>query len=471
MTKMPPPEQWVLCKLDEMEAAEMIEQHIDFYKEDENGNRRSVHLPMSFVRHYMRRHDSVLPTAYAVATLPLVLADGGLLATTGFDRLRGIQFLIQPELRAMVPSPEDCTPEAVKEAMEFLCDEWLVDVATDGVGKAVLIAAALTLIERTLMDERPCFFVTAGKRGTGKTTLLTMLIKGVIGVMPAASAWSSDENERRKALLALLIRGVMYVLWDNIPRGTQISCPHIERACTASWYSDRVLGVSENATAAATAINLFTGNATGPKGDLASRSLTIHLVADRADPENRPFQHPDPIRWTTRHRARILGALYTILLGNPQLKAPPEAPGKTRFKMWWRLVGSAVENAVAQTGGTLDFENLFIAQEDKNEEATSLAEALEILLRFWPGQFTAKEVSVWTAAGGTTPTEDAQALREFLAPGAPPSHVFSPQSIGMFLKKHLDAPVRADRCTLVLRTEPDKHLNTNVYHVEVLSVA
>jgi hypothetical protein len=105
-----------------------------------------------------------------------------------------------------------------------------------------------------------------------------------------------------------------------------------------------------------------------------------------------------------------------------------------------------------------------------DEEATSLAEALEI----WSGlagQFTAKEVSVWTAAGGTTPTGDAQALREFLAPGAPPSHVFSPQSIGMFLKKHLDAPVRADRCTLVLRTEPDKHLNTNVYHVEVLSVA
>src|SRR4029077_16054472 len=96
MTEMPPPEQWVLCKLDEMEAAEMIEQHIDFYKEDEHGDCRSVHLPMSFVRHYMRRHDSVLPTAYAVATLPLVLADGGFLATTGFDRLRGIQFLIQP---------------------------------------------------------------------------------------------------------------------------------------------------------------------------------------------------------------------------------------------------------------------------------------------------------------------------------------------------------------------------------------
>ena len=31
MTKLPPPEQWALCKMNEMEVAEMIEEHIDFY--------------------------------------------------------------------------------------------------------------------------------------------------------------------------------------------------------------------------------------------------------------------------------------------------------------------------------------------------------------------------------------------------------------------------------------------------------
>ena len=44
MSKLPPPEQWVLCKMNEMEVAEMIERYIDFYVEDENGI-RSVHLP------------------------------------------------------------------------------------------------------------------------------------------------------------------------------------------------------------------------------------------------------------------------------------------------------------------------------------------------------------------------------------------------------------------------------------------
>jgi hypothetical protein len=58
MTKLPTPEQWVLSKMSEMEVAEMIERYID-YVDDEG---RSVHLPMPFVRHYMRRDDNASPS-------------------------------------------------------------------------------------------------------------------------------------------------------------------------------------------------------------------------------------------------------------------------------------------------------------------------------------------------------------------------------------------------------------------------
>ena len=226
MTRLPPPEQWALCKMNEMEVAEMIEQHIDFYTVDKDGSERSVHLPTQFVRHFMRRDDGALPTTVAYATMPLVLADGNLLAPKGLDRQRGIQFIIPDALRAVIPQPQDCTPERVKAAMEFLCDEWLVDVATDYTGKALLIAAALTLIERSLLDNRPCFFVTAGRRGSGKTTAIYHADHGASsGILPAASAWSSNEEERRKALMSHFLVGMPYILWDNIPRGLQISVP------------------------------------------------------------------------------------------------------------------------------------------------------------------------------------------------------------------------------------------------------
>jgi hypothetical protein len=102
----------------EMEVAEMIEKYIDFI-DPKTG--KSVHLRPSFVRHYMNRDDGVLPTGVAVTTLPIVLADGGLLAPDGLDRLRGITFEIQREVRAAIPNPKDCTKAAVREAIRYLC--------------------------------------------------------------------------------------------------------------------------------------------------------------------------------------------------------------------------------------------------------------------------------------------------------------------------------------------------------------
>lgn len=125
------------------------------------------------------------------------------------------------------------------------------------------------------------------------------------------------------------MHGVPYILWDNIPRGAQISCPHIERSCTTEYYADRKLGVSQMVATAASTIHFFTGNNIGPCGELASRSLHIRLEVDSPDPENRRFRHPDPIEWTKDHRADILRALYTILIGNPMLDKPSGAQMKT----------------------------------------------------------------------------------------------------------------------------------------------
>src|SRR6266567_6848600 len=149
MTKLPAPEQWVLQRMNEMETAEMIERHIDYYVEHPDGEIESVHLPMAFVRHFMRRDDDDLPRIVAIATAPLVLADGHLLAPVGLDRLRGIQFEIPKELRAIIP--KKVTDKDVREAMKFLLNEWLVDVTTDFAGKCIVLAAAMSIIEHTLL--------------------------------------------------------------------------------------------------------------------------------------------------------------------------------------------------------------------------------------------------------------------------------------------------------------------------------
>jgi hypothetical protein len=64
----------------------------------------------------------------------------------------------------------------------------------------------------------------------------------VTGIKAAAAAWAADPGERKKALFAYLLEALPFLVWDNIPRGTMIACPHLERASTAETYSDRVLG-------------------------------------------------------------------------------------------------------------------------------------------------------------------------------------------------------------------------------------
>jgi hypothetical protein len=453
MTSLPAPEQWVLHRMNEMELAEMIEKYIDYYTEDEQGDRRSVHLPTQFVRHYLQRHDNVLPTVVAISTLPLVLGTGRLLAPDGLDRLRGIIFHIPKALRAVIPRRKHCTKEAVRAALKFLLDDWLCDVLTDDIGKCIIIADALTIIERSLLPDRPAFFTSAGRRGCGKTTTLTMLIMAVTGLWPAAAAWSTNEEERRKALMSYFLLGVPYILWDNIARGTQISCPHIEKSCTSAFYSDRQLGVSKTICTSAATIHHFTGNNIGAKGDLASRSLHIRLDADRADPENREFKHPDPIAWTRDHRAEILAALYTILLGNPQLRTAQDAPAKTRFKMWWRMVGSAVEYASGlMMTPAADFQELFVQQDEDDEESVALADILAILAKEWPKGFDADDVAGFI--NREYPNENERQVREFLFPGVTDRKTtFSSRSIGQVLARYLDDPVEYGGRTFILRRD------------------
>lgn len=383
---------------------------------------------------------------------------------------------------ALMPRLAECGDDEVAAAMHFLSEEWLTDVATSYAGKCILIAAAMTIIERSLFPDRPAFWVTAGRRGGGKTTALTMLIMATLGLRPAAAAWTPNEEERRKALLSYFMDGVPYILWDNVPRGITISCPHIERSCTAETYVDRKLGVSERVQASAATIHLFTGNNIAPKGDLASRSLQARIEVDRTDPENRPFQHSDPIGWTEANRVKILRALYTIILGNPELRKMRSAPAKTRFKLWWRVVGAAIENAaklhseridptaydVKHRGRptSIDFQQLFLEQESDEEDSASLADALAVLNTRWPvGTFKAADVASLINENGNT--ADAVVIREFLFPGQK-SDVVSSKSVGRRLTAQVGNPVRQDDKILSLYAGTDSHTKMKNFFVGVV---
>jgi hypothetical protein len=467
----PPPEQWTIAVLKEHGLTEELEHYIDYL----NRFGDSVRPPMSLVLPYMNRDDQALHTLAAIATQPVVLADGVILGSkSGFDPDRGIQFLVPDWVAAVMPEREDCTEEAVGKAMRFLTDDWLCDVQGDYTVKCISLAFSLSLIERSLISDRPTFWFNAGRRGTGKTTLIKMLIKAATGMVAAASAWATNEDERRKAILSQFILGVPFILWDNIPRGFSLSCPHIERSCTIEIYADRRLGQSEIVLTSASAIHGFSGNNIAPRDDLASRSLMANLVTNRSDPENREFRHPDPLHWTASHRGKILRALYTILLGNPALDLARDADVPTRFKHWYRLVGLAIEHAalaaneLKKTELGKSAEGLFareFAKMDVADEGDTALGTLLVELNKWapnlPGNrglvngkatFSTSELAQVSPLGWEALYE---AVKMLLYPNAKPDLVVNPISLGMRLKKHLNNPVRVGEKTMVLKSVPE----------------
>lgn len=195
---------------------------------------------------------------------------------------------------------------------------------------------------------------------------------------------------------------------------------------------------------------------------MASRSLQVRLAVDR----------PDPIAWTEASRGRILAALYTIMLGNPRLRASNPGPAETRFKMWWHLVGSAVEHAAklhaAETSlriaamvddppacppTTISFRELFLDGEADEEQTSSLATVLDVLRSMWPNGFKASDVALFAGQASEGAVEFKAALEQ--ASGKP-LPVITATTVSWRLKGLKDAPVMIGDDTLTLRYQPDK---------------
>jgi hypothetical protein len=206
-------------------------------------------------------------------------------------------------------------------------------------------------------------------------------------------------------LFSYLRQGVACLAWDNIVRGSAISCPHIEASLTSPEISDRVLGVSRVETVPSTTVQIFTGNSITPRSDMASRSLMLALSVNRPDPENRVFAHADPLAWTQAHRRQIVRALYTLMIAGA-LNRPKHQDAKTRFKTWWSIVGWPMEYAAGVLGTTINCTELMRAGEVGDEEASAVSAALTILREIWgSGAFTAREVvkAMTPAASGAWP--------------------------------------------------------------------
>jgi hypothetical protein len=208
-------------------------------------------------------------------------------------------------------------------------------------GRALLLAAEFTAIERAFLPVAPMFVVRGTMSGTGKGLIVRTLVRLAFDTKPAMATWGGTSEEFEKRLGALLLQAPGALSIDNA-NGMQIRGDLLESIITEGCADIRPLGRSEIVKVRNRSFITLTGNNPIITGDMARRALAIDILPRSADPERDRYTF-DPAKLMQRRRIDFLRAAFLAmrafrLAGMPRQRLP--AVGS--FDEWSRKVRDLV---------------------------------------------------------------------------------------------------------------------------------
>ncbi len=216
-----------------------------------------------------------------------------------------------------------------------LLAEFAFSGGSDSASRSVAISAIVTAAVRAALRTAPLHAANAAKAGSGKTELMQIVPRIVLGRAAPTLPVSGDEEEIRKTLLTILVCGDQIALLDNIEKPLESAA--LCAAITSETYTDRLLGSSTRATVGTRCMLLATGNHLELVGDLTSRAVVAVLDPEDEQPDQRRFAR-NLGEYIAAHRGELLAAALTITLayraaGMPSVEGPP-----SRFPDWDQFV-------------------------------------------------------------------------------------------------------------------------------------
>lgn len=282
-------------------------------------------------------------TLRGIAPSPIVRSDHTIAATEGYDE-ESRMLIDLGNLEVKIPDAP--TPDEVNDAVELLMDDWLGDFpfASD-TDKANMLGLILTYPLRELVTLLPLAVISAKSMGTGKSKLVSLVVRLFTGCDPEMDSLPTTEEETRKQITTLLQKAMAFLVFDESP---EIGGKSINRLLTASVWSDRILGGNERASVPNRAVKVATGNNVEILGDTVRRYYPIELFYDGEDPQDRPqseFRHADIESWTDDNRSRLITAVFTLIQAWQVAGRPKRATSFGSFERWEAVVGGVIENA------------------------------------------------------------------------------------------------------------------------------
>lgn len=330
------------------------------------GKATHISPPLEVVRDLLALGDWPFPPLVAVTETPVVLPDGSVATTPGYDPTTQV-FYAPNDALAGLSAPQEPTQAQAAAALlgEAICDFPFADEAS----RANAFAMMLTAVARpALVGLVPLAIIDAPKQASGKTLLADVaciIATGRPGAMMGAPVRDRD-GEWDKRITALLREGAGIIVIDNI-EGV-VRAPSLCRALTCHTWTSRVLGLTQMLTLPQRSTWIATGNNISLAGDLPRRCFWVHLDPKMARPEKRAdFRHPRLLEWVSAKRCDLVAALLTLIrawyvAGKP---VPDDLPTFGSFDEWVGMIGGAL--ALAGVEGFLGNQDSFRDRQSEDE--------------------------------------------------------------------------------------------------------
>ena len=312
-------------------------------------NKRGEHIgqnpPLYLAENILAQGAWDFPPLVGVARSPILRRDGTICTTPGYDADSRLYYCPDPGL-VVPPIPDEPSVDEVQAAKDNLIDLIGEFPFADAAGIPNALAILLTILMRAVIAGHvPLAIVDAPVQGTGKTLMVTALGIVAVGTVSGESVPDrQNDDEWRKKITSVLLKGPPLVLLDNIPDNTTIDAPPLAALLTTHLWSDRLLGKNDNVQLPARSIWVATGNNLRVAGDMPRRCYTVRMDANSEKPWTRTgFRHADLEQYALSNRGQMLASAFTLIrswfaAGKPQASVP--AFGS--FQEWTSTIGSVL---------------------------------------------------------------------------------------------------------------------------------
>ena len=337
----------------------MLDRSADFVKTESGNPETPARPPDDVVADILSLDTLPFPDLKAIAKVPVVLSEGRILRAPGYDPESGY-FLNLNGLSNTNASMK------VDDAVSLLLDETLGEFPfVDQASRAHILALILQPFVMPLIDgPTPLYLLEAPAKGTGKGLLAEVVHLISHGDWIGVMGQPKDEDEMRKSIFAILLKGNTMVCLDNIYR---LVSGQLSSVLTTMFYEARILGSSKIIRVRNKATWMATGNNVVISDEMARRVVLSRLDAMMEHPETRTdFRHPHLAKWVRDNRPMLVSAALSIIKAWADVGMPMGTATLGKFEVWAGTMSGILD--VAEVPGFLGNREMLVTESDQESQ-------------------------------------------------------------------------------------------------------